>query len=142
MMTTLQYISAAAAVILPLFNIPLIVRIQQRRSSQDVSLTWALGVWACFVLMLPSGLTSRSEEHTSELQSRGHLVCRLLLEKNSRDRAAGEGVGPPIRLGAELSVPGPRRQLPGGARGRPEAQRDHLHPRRALPRHRYEARHH
>src|SRR5690625_6371526 len=23
----------------------------------------------------------RSEEHTSELQSRGHLVCRLLLEK-------------------------------------------------------------
>src|SRR5215510_16201954 len=25
--------------------------------------------------------TSRSEEHTSELRSRGHLVCRLLLEK-------------------------------------------------------------
>src|SRR5690625_7036519 len=25
---------------------------------------------------------ARSEEHTSELQSRGHLVCRLLLEKN------------------------------------------------------------
>src|SRR5690625_5804084 len=25
----------------------------------------------------------RSEEHTSELQSRGHLVCRLLLEKNN-----------------------------------------------------------
>src|SRR5690625_6289473 len=25
--------------------------------------------------------TDRSEEHTSELQSRGHLVCRLLLEK-------------------------------------------------------------
>src|SRR5690625_5750247 len=25
-------------------------------------------------------LTLRSEEHTSELQSRGHLVCRLLLE--------------------------------------------------------------
>src|SRR5690625_5685891 len=25
--------------------------------------------------------TSRSEEHTSELQSRGHLVCRLLLGK-------------------------------------------------------------
>src|SRR5690625_5337905 len=24
---------------------------------------------------------SRSEEHTSELQSRGHLVCRLLLER-------------------------------------------------------------
>src|SRR5690625_6575686 len=26
-------------------------------------------------------LKKRSEEHTSELQSRGHLVCRLLLEK-------------------------------------------------------------
>src|SRR5207253_4428296 len=26
-------------------------------------------------------LDDRSEEHTSELQSRGHLVCRLLLEK-------------------------------------------------------------
>src|SRR5690625_5558779 len=26
-------------------------------------------------------VTVRSEEHTSELQSRGHLVCRLLLEK-------------------------------------------------------------
>src|SRR5690625_5858103 len=27
------------------------------------------------------GAQPRSEEHTSELQSRGHLVCRLLLEK-------------------------------------------------------------
>src|SRR5439155_26786032 len=28
---------------------------------------------------------ARSEEHTSELQSRGHLVCRLLLEKKKKD---------------------------------------------------------
>src|SRR5207253_3608887 len=28
----------------------------------------------------------RSEEHTSELQSRGHLVCRLLLEKKKKTR--------------------------------------------------------
>src|SRR5690625_971119 len=28
----------------------------------------------------------RSEEHTSELQSRGHLVCRLLLEKKKNKR--------------------------------------------------------
>src|SRR5690625_5678525 len=28
-----------------------------------------------------SAATGRSEEHTSELQSRGHIVCRLLLEK-------------------------------------------------------------
>src|SRR5437870_13328263 len=30
----------------------------------------------------------RSEEHTSELQSRGHLVCRLLLEKKKNDHGA------------------------------------------------------
>src|SRR5439155_26403957 len=29
---------------------------------------------------------SRSEEHTSELQSRGHLVCRLLLEKKKTQK--------------------------------------------------------
>src|SRR2546429_5693112 len=30
-------------------------------------------------------LSTRSEEHTSELQSRLHLVCRLLLEKKKKD---------------------------------------------------------
>src|SRR5437870_9675455 len=30
----------------------------------------------------------RSEEHTSELQSRGHLVCRLLLEKKNKPHPA------------------------------------------------------
>src|SRR5690625_5323038 len=29
---------------------------------------------------------TRSEEHTSELQSRGHLVCRLLLEKKNKNK--------------------------------------------------------
>src|SRR5690625_6832579 len=32
------------------------------------------------------GTVRRSEEHTSELQSRGHLVCRLLLEKKKQTR--------------------------------------------------------
>src|SRR2546422_6408856 len=31
------------------------------------------------------GIETRSEEHTSELQSRLHLVCRLLLEKKKKD---------------------------------------------------------
>src|SRR5690625_773878 len=35
----------------------------------------------------------RSEEHTSELQSRGHLVCRLLLEKKTNQRTATRGTG-------------------------------------------------
>src|SRR5690625_5459916 len=39
-------------------------------------------IWAIFLIPVLLGVTSlRSEEHTSELQSRGHLVCRLLLEK-------------------------------------------------------------
>src|SRR5690625_6822416 len=45
------------------------------------------------ILILTSNLGSfggsppRSEEHTSELQSRGHLVCRLLLAKKKKHRS-------------------------------------------------------
>src|SRR5690625_6389564 len=40
-----------------------------------------------FGVMAEGGDTvDRSEEHTSELQSRGHLVCRLLLEKKKKKR--------------------------------------------------------
>src|SRR5436305_11842175 len=39
---------------------------------------------------LPFGtLIVRSEEHTSELQSRPHLVCRLLLEKKTKGLSYG-----------------------------------------------------
>src|SRR3712207_9527831 len=34
---------------------------------------------------LSGGLPARSEEHTSELQSRQYLVCRLLLEKKKKN---------------------------------------------------------
>src|SRR2546422_6008417 len=37
-------------------------------------------------------ITSRSEEHTSELQSRLHLVCRLLLEKK-KNQNWGRDIG-------------------------------------------------
>src|SRR5258705_837912 len=40
--------------------------------------------------------TKRSEEHTSELQSLRHLVCRLLLEKKTSRRAAPAPL-PPAR---------------------------------------------
>src|SRR5689334_23625349 len=36
------------------------------------------------ILSTPSGV-ARSEEHTSELQSQFHLVCRLLLEKKKKE---------------------------------------------------------
>src|SRR2546429_2454738 len=39
-------------------------------------------------------LTMRSEEHTSELQSRLHLVCRLLLEKKKKTQSISYAGGP------------------------------------------------
>src|SRR5437660_5815509 len=39
---------------------------------------------ACLAAVLKH--QARSEEHTSELQSRGHLVCRLLLEKKKKKK--------------------------------------------------------
>src|SRR5437660_6726184 len=69
---------------------------------------------------------ARSEEHTSELQSRGHLVCRLLLEKkNTRARRAPpDEQGGRGRLGAVQARRRVRRAAtahPGGpsARGEP-----------------------
>ena len=47
-----------AAIVLPFWNIPLILRIRERKSSQDMSLWWTFGVWGCLLLMLPSGLAS------------------------------------------------------------------------------------
>src|SRR5476649_1263048 len=45
-------------------------------------------------------MRSRSEEHTSELQSHSDLVCRLLLEKKKREVRCTSGVGldEPLRL--------------------------------------------
>src|SRR5207302_7658646 len=39
-------------------------------------------------MSVPVGKSNRSEEHTSELQSRENLVCRLLLEKKKQNMAA------------------------------------------------------
>ena len=47
-----------AAVILPLWDIPLIVRVIQRKSSQDISMGWAVGIWFTSVLMAPSAFIS------------------------------------------------------------------------------------
>ena len=54
----IQKLALVAAVILPLWNIPLIARIIKRRSSKDLSLYWALGVWVCLLVMFPAGLMS------------------------------------------------------------------------------------
>src|SRR5690625_6560625 len=46
---------------------------------------WNVGPVMGFIfhLIVSVAVVLRSEEHTSELQSRGHLVCRLLLEKKN-----------------------------------------------------------
>src|SRR3712207_8869358 len=43
---------------------------------------------------VPPGLAARSEEHTSELQSRQSLVCRLLLEKTPTLRPMYQALAP------------------------------------------------
>lgn len=54
----IKLLGLVAALILPLWNIPLILRIIQRKSSRDLSLWWTFGVWAALLLMLPSALVS------------------------------------------------------------------------------------
>lgn len=51
-------IALIAAVTLPFWNIPLIWRIIERESSQDISLAWCFGVFGSILLMAPQGLKS------------------------------------------------------------------------------------
>ncbi|MBU4342996.1 MAG: hypothetical protein KKG21_03195 [Candidatus Omnitrophica bacterium] len=51
-------IALVASLVMPLWNIPLIMRIIKRRSSNDISIYWAVGIWTCFLGMLPSALKS------------------------------------------------------------------------------------
>ena len=58
-MHIIENIGLAAGIIMPFFNIPLIVRIIRRKSSADISISWVMGVWVCAILMAPSGFTSK-----------------------------------------------------------------------------------
>ena len=49
----LEGLALVASVVMPLWNIPLIVKVFKRKSSDDLSLFWLWGVWACMLLMLP-----------------------------------------------------------------------------------------
>src|SRR5690625_5443432 len=53
------------------------------RSTTGVSITWGNIEPDSRIGTSNPGDADRSEEHTSELQSRGHLVCRTLLEKKN-----------------------------------------------------------
>ena len=54
----IEKIALVAAVALPLWNIPLIIRIVKRKSSKDISMSWAVGVWVCILAMAPAGFRS------------------------------------------------------------------------------------
>src|SRR5690625_876880 len=60
------------------YEIPLVAETLARKDEYDAVIT--LGT------VIRGATTHRSEEHTSELQSRGHLVCRLLLEKKKKKK--------------------------------------------------------
>src|SRR5437870_9125207 len=68
-----QYAARRAPPFLPHWDDMLMMRPRTPRSSIERAT-------ACEVMKV------RSEEHTSELQSRGHLVCRLLLEKKKKKK--------------------------------------------------------
>src|SRR5207253_6069744 len=58
-----------------------------RQMSRDLGNSSGQGKWFEMSSRIEQFVKSekkRSEEHTSELQSRGHLVCRLLLEKKKK----------------------------------------------------------
>src|SRR2546422_2825088 len=63
----------------PVKNVDLWQRLDEPAALHDVEWHWVRGHSASC-----RAASSRSEEHTSELQSRLHLVCRLLLEKKKK----------------------------------------------------------
>jgi uncharacterized protein with PQ loop repeat len=69
----LTKIGWVASVALPFFNIPLIVRIVQRRSSDDVSIIWAFGIFTCMIGMTPASLL------TGDVMFKVFTVMNLIL---------------------------------------------------------------
>src|SRR6267143_3110683 len=85
---------AALIILALLFLVPLgVVVVNSLRSSREIAATSLIG-WPSHLIFTNYGQAWnrfcmaehcwRSEEHTSELQSQFHLVCRLLLEKKKK----------------------------------------------------------
>src|SRR2546422_7654503 len=71
--------------------------------------TMGVNTWAAFAgsddkAVVDGDFAMRSEEHTSELQSRLHLVCRLLLEKKKKQRAKFRASSQTVTLYPSCSV--------------------------------------
>ncbi|MDP8212867.1 MAG: hypothetical protein P9X22_06230 [Candidatus Zapsychrus exili] len=72
-MSIIEKIGFVAAVVLPFWNIPLVVKIIKRKSSKDISLLWVTGVWICILLMAPAGFRS------SDIVWRAFNITNLVL---------------------------------------------------------------
>lgn len=68
-----ENIGLVASIVMPFFNIPLIIRIIRRRSSEDISIFWVMGVWICALLMAPSGFSSK------DIVWRSYNIVNLIL---------------------------------------------------------------
>src|SRR2546429_7388680 len=70
--------------------LPILYAVKAAGQGTAVSITVLVALLVCLIpttiggLLSAIGIAGRSEEHTSELQSRLHLVCRLLLEKKNK----------------------------------------------------------
>src|SRR5687768_18253094 len=66
-------------------SMPGVYNLSIDETTQEVAAAYEAGVRSIILFGLPES-KDRSEEHTSELQSRLHLVCRLLLEKKKKHK--------------------------------------------------------
>ena len=57
-MDPITLLGLVASIVLPFFNIPLMIRMFQRKSSEDLSLTWVIGVFVCILATVPAALRS------------------------------------------------------------------------------------
>ncbi len=55
----IDLIGTIAAFLMPFFNIPMILHLWNRKRSEDFSLFWNGGVWACTILRTPSAISSK-----------------------------------------------------------------------------------
>lgn len=54
-----DHVGLWASILLPFFNIPMMMRLYKRKSSEDLSLIWVLGVFFCLAAMEPAGWQSK-----------------------------------------------------------------------------------
>ena len=68
-----SFLGMVGGIVMPLFNVFLILRIVQRKSSSDISLIWTFGIWLCVFLMLPQALV------TADPVLKGFGICNFIL---------------------------------------------------------------